>query len=207
MWLPSAGNDARCTLTNGLGVQRRRVVPHLASLAVQHSHVATGVARVALPSRCFVILKRLAVVSGSGEASVVSDVDALYGRRVGSGSRTLLRTATRLFQEVATRSTCARWTIRSLAGDDLVERSLLRTVWLTQRPIVGHASSVIRAGLVRKSPEGTIELQLPEGPEPETASGAKFCENSHPIGNTHRGPIVSTALRGPTRANEPVQEE
>lgn len=130
----------------------------------------TGVARVALPVP---VLRHSqttgAVVSGSGEAlSVVSDVDALYlAEELDRAPARLLRTATRLLsQEVATRSVMREVDDQGsfARGMTRLSASLLRTVlvdadvrsWDT-RP------SVIRAGLVTKSPEGTIELQLPEG--------------------------------------------
>ena len=130
----------------------------------------TGVARVALPVP---VLRRSqttgAVVSGSGEAlSVVSDVDALYlAEELDRAPARLLRTATRLLsQEAATRSVMREVDDQGsfARGMTRLSASLLRTVlvdadvrsWDT-RP------SVIRAGLVTKSPEGTIELQLPEG--------------------------------------------
>ena len=130
----------------------------------------TGVARVALPVP---VLRHSqttgAVVSGSGEAlSVVSDVDALYlAEELDRAPARLLRTATRLLsQEVATRSVMREVDDQGsfARGMTRLSASLLRTVlvdadvrsWDT-RP------SVIRAGLVTKSPEGTIELQLPQG--------------------------------------------
>ena len=130
----------------------------------------TGVARVALPVP---VLRHSqttgAVVSGLGEPlPVVSDVDALYlAEELDRTPARLLRTATRLLsQEAATRSVMREVDDQgSLArGMTRLSASLLRTVlvdadvrsWDT-RP------SVIRAGLVTKSPEGTIELQLPEG--------------------------------------------
>ena len=100
--------------------------------------------------------------------SVVSDVDALYlAEELDRAPARLLRTATRLLsQEVATRSVMREVDDQGsfARGMTRLSASLLRTVlvdadvrsWDT-RP------SVIRAGLVTKSPEGTIELQLPEG--------------------------------------------
>ena len=130
----------------------------------------TGVARVALPVP---VLRHSqttgAVVSGLGEPlPVVSDVDALYlAEELDRTPARLLRTATRLLsQEVATRSVMREVDDQGsfARGMTRLSASLLRTVlvdadvrsWDT-RP------SVIRAGLVTKSPEGTIELQLPEG--------------------------------------------
>ena len=130
----------------------------------------TGVARVALPVP---VLRHSqttgAVVSGLGEPlPVVSDVDALYlAEELDRTPARLLRTATRLLsQEAATRSVMREVDDQGsfARGMTRLSASLLRTVlvdadvrsWDT-RP------SVIRAGLVTKSPEGTIELQLPEG--------------------------------------------
>ena len=130
----------------------------------------TGVARVALP---IPVLRNSqassAVASGSGESlQILSDVDALYlAEELDRAPARLLRTATRLLsQEVATRSVMREVDDQGsfARGMTRLSASLLRTVlvdadvrsWDT-RP------SVIRAGLVTKSPEGTIELQLPEG--------------------------------------------
>jgi len=130
----------------------------------------TGVARVALPVP---VLRHSqttgTVVSGLGEPlPVVSDVDALYlAEELDRAPARLLRTATRLLsQEAATRSVMREVDDQGsfARGMTRLSASLLRTVlvdadvrsWDT-RP------SVIRAGLVTKSPEGTIELQLPEG--------------------------------------------
>ena len=130
----------------------------------------TGVARVALPIPVLRKSQRTgAVAIGSGELlQTVSDVDALYlAEELHRAPARLLRTATRLLsQEVATRSVMREVDDQGplARGMSRLSASLLRTVlvdadvrsWDT-RP------SVIRAGLVRKSPEGTIELQLPEG--------------------------------------------
>ena len=130
----------------------------------------TGVARVALPIPVLRTSQALgAVGSGSGDLlQVVSDVDALYlAEELDRAPARLLRTATRLLsQEVATRSVMREIDDQgSLArGMTRLSASLLRTVlvdadvrsWDT-RP------SVIRAGLIMKSPEGSIQLNLPEG--------------------------------------------
>ena len=130
----------------------------------------TEVARVALPVP---VLRHSqttgAVVSGLGEPlPVVSDVDALYlAEELDRTPARLLRTATRLLsQEAATRSVMREVDDQGsfARGMTRLSASLLRTVLVDadvrswdMRP------SVIRAGLVTKSPEGTIELQLPEG--------------------------------------------
>ena len=130
----------------------------------------TGVARVALPLPVLREAQTTGPVgSGSGELlQTVSNVDALYlAEELIRAPARLLRTATRLIsQEVATRSVMREMDDQgSLSrGMTRLSASLLRTVlvdadvrsWDT-RP------SVIRAGLLTKSPEGTIELQLPEG--------------------------------------------
>ena len=130
----------------------------------------TGVARVALPVP---VLRHSqttgTVVSGLGEPlPVVSDVDALYlAEELDRTPARLLRTATRLLsQEAATRSVMREVDDQGsfARGMTRLSASLLRTVLVDADVRSWDARpSVIRAGLVTKSPEGTIELQLPEG--------------------------------------------
>ena len=142
----------------------------------------TGLARVALP---IPVLRNSqttgAVASSSGETlQIVSNVDALYlAEELHRAPARLLRTATRLLsQEAATRSVMREVDDQGsfARGMTRLSASLLRTVlvdadvrsWDT-RP------SLIRAGLITKSLEGTIELQLPEGPRTlELPSGPNF---------------------------------
>lgn len=165
-----------------LVIQEDGLCPTLRPLRFNIHTWQTGVARVALP---IPVLRKSqatgAVASGLGELlQTVSDVDALYlGEELDRAPARLLRTATRLLsQEAATRSIMREVDDQGsfARGMTRLSASLLRTVlvdadvrsWDT-RP------SVIRAGLVTKSPEGTIELQLPEGSRTlELAPGPNF---------------------------------
>ena len=153
-----------------LVIQEDGLCPTLRPLRFNIHTWETGVARVALP---IPVLRKSqmtgAVSDGSGERlQTVTDVDALYlTEEFSRVPARLLRTAARLLsQEAATRGVMREVEDQSslTRGMTQLSASLLRTVlvdadvrsWDT-RP------SVIRAGLFTKSPEGTIELQLPEG--------------------------------------------
>ena len=153
-----------------LVIQEDGLCPTLRPLRFNIHTWQTGVARVALP---IPVLRKSpatgAVGTGTGELlQTVSNVDALYlAEELDRAPARLLRTATRLLsQEAATRSIMREVDDQGsfARGMTRLSASLLRTVlvdadvrsWDT-RP------SVIRAGLVTKSVEGTIELQLPEG--------------------------------------------
>lgn len=153
-----------------LVIQEDGLCPTLRPLRFNIHTWETGVARVALP---IPVLRKSqmtgAVSDSSGERlQTVTDVDALYlTEEFSRVPARLLRTATRLLsQEAATRSVMREVEDQSslTRGMTQLSASLLRTVlvdadvrsWDTR-------ASVIRAGLFTKSPEGTIELQLPEG--------------------------------------------
>ena len=153
-----------------LVIQEDGLCPTLRPLRFNVHTWETGVARVALPIPQLRTGQTVGpIASRSGEPfQTLTNVDELYlAEEFERAPARLIRTATRLLsQELATRGA-----LRQVRDEDTVSRSLTRLSASLLRTVLVDADvrswdtrpSVIRVGLVEKSSEGTIELELPEG--------------------------------------------
>ena len=153
-----------------LVVQEDGLCPTLRPLRFDLHTLRTGVARVAFPIPVTRVDRRCGAVSGSDGAPLqtLSDVDALYlAEEFRRAPARLVRTATRLLSQEA----AARHLIRETDDRDSLSQGVTRLGVSILRTVLVDADtrswdtrpSVIRVGLLNKTPDGIIQLDLPEG--------------------------------------------